>query len=213
MTAARMPRQQRAIETRRRLYEAALDEYERVGVEAARVEDIVAAAGASWGSFFRYVPRKEDVLLEIAAERAAEFARSVAFGIRRGDPIVRIAAGSIARAGTVAVKGRPKLQNAFLQEAAAHPQHVAAYLTERGEPSWVDTMTVLFEEGQRRREVRDDYPPRAMAQVVMAALTAAQRGDLTWERPTPAWRGRADRYALLALDLSAFGFIPRPDSS
>lgn len=43
----RQPRQARGIETRRRVYEAAIAEYRRVGVDAARVEDIVAAAGVS----------------------------------------------------------------------------------------------------------------------------------------------------------------------
>ena len=45
-------------------------EYCRVGLDAARVEDIVAAAGVSWGTFFHYFPAKEDVLLDAAAETA-----------------------------------------------------------------------------------------------------------------------------------------------
>jgi len=61
------PRQRRAVATRRRLYEAAMAEYARVGLEAARVEDIVAAAEVSWGTFFHYFPAKEDVLLDAAA--------------------------------------------------------------------------------------------------------------------------------------------------
>src|SRR3954451_12902266 len=62
------PRQARGVEKRRRVYEASLVEFTRQGVENARVEDIVAAAEVSWGTFFRYFPRKEDVLLEFAVE-------------------------------------------------------------------------------------------------------------------------------------------------
>src|SRR5690349_20216799 len=62
------PRQARGVEKRRRVYEAALAEFAEHGVENARVEDIVATAEVSWGTFFRYFPRKEDVLLEAAVE-------------------------------------------------------------------------------------------------------------------------------------------------
>src|SRR3954464_2237751 len=62
------PQQARGVEKRRRVYEAALAEFARRGVESARVEDIVATAEVSWGTFFRYFPRKEDVLLEAAVD-------------------------------------------------------------------------------------------------------------------------------------------------
>ena len=50
-------------------------EYARVGLDTARVEDIVAAAGVSWGTFFHYFPAKEDVLLDAAAEVCRAYAR------------------------------------------------------------------------------------------------------------------------------------------
>ncbi len=43
--SGQIPRQRHAIETRERIYEAALDEYEGVGVDVARVQDICTAAG------------------------------------------------------------------------------------------------------------------------------------------------------------------------
>jgi len=62
------PRQARAVATRLRIYEAAMAEFERVGVDEARVEDIVREAGVAWGTFFHYFPRKQDVLLESSAQ-------------------------------------------------------------------------------------------------------------------------------------------------
>ena len=76
-----VPRQRRAVTTRRRLYEAAMAEYARVGLEAARVEDIVAAAGVSWGTFFHYFPAKEDVLLDAAAEVCRAYAAQTVAGL------------------------------------------------------------------------------------------------------------------------------------
>ena len=49
-------------ETRRRLFSAALDVFRRDGVDAARIEDIVAQVGVSRGSFYFHFPTKEDVL-------------------------------------------------------------------------------------------------------------------------------------------------------
>lgn len=66
--------------TRRRLYEAALTVFRRDGVGAARIEDIVVAAGVARGSFYFHFPTKEDVLAELLAgsvERVAEAVRAL----------------------------------------------------------------------------------------------------------------------------------------
>ena len=63
-----VPLQKRSIEVRDRLFEESIREFSERGVTGSRVENIVAAAGTSWGTFFRYFPRKEDVLLFAAAE-------------------------------------------------------------------------------------------------------------------------------------------------
>jgi len=81
---------------RDRLFEAALAEFEEHGVEASRVERIVAAAGTSWGTFFRYFPRKEDVLILAAARHVQRHVRPVvdeglADGARDGRDIARAA--------------------------------------------------------------------------------------------------------------------------
>src|ERR1700749_2956682 len=90
VSSPRAPRQRRAAATRRRLYEAAMAEYARVGLDAARVEDIVAAAGVSWGTFFHYFPAKEDVLLDAAAEGCRAYAEAAVAGLAAGQPTGRV---------------------------------------------------------------------------------------------------------------------------
>lgn len=51
-------------ETFVRVYEAALEEFRRVGVDKARVSDICQLAGVAKGTFFFHFPTKDDVLLE-----------------------------------------------------------------------------------------------------------------------------------------------------
>ena len=70
-----VPRQRRGVEAREKLFQAAMREFEIRGVAGSRVENIVAEVGISWGSFFRYFPRKEDVLLFGAAKHFREHLR------------------------------------------------------------------------------------------------------------------------------------------
>lgn len=58
-----------------------MSEYARVGLDAARVEDIVAAAGVSWGTFFHYFPAKEDVLIDAAAAVCRAYAAATVAGL------------------------------------------------------------------------------------------------------------------------------------
>lgn len=60
------PRQARGAVARSRVYEAALARFARHGVAATRIEDVVADADVAWGTFYRWFPRKQDVLLEAA---------------------------------------------------------------------------------------------------------------------------------------------------
>ena len=61
----REPRSQR---TRRRIYEAALDEFRRVGFAAASISRITRLADVSRPSFYFHFPTKEHVLLELQWE-------------------------------------------------------------------------------------------------------------------------------------------------
>src|SRR5271155_930521 len=96
------PRQRRAVVTRRRVYEAAMAEYARVGLEAARVEDIVAAAGVSWGTFFHYFPAKQDVLLDAAAEVCRAYGEAVQAGLEAGHDTESILVAAFGALGRVA---------------------------------------------------------------------------------------------------------------
>jgi AcrR family transcriptional regulator len=68
-------RERQWLRTHRRIMAASLEEFERVGVDAARVEHICKAAGVTRPTFYAHFPSKDDVLFEMqrgAAERVAE---------------------------------------------------------------------------------------------------------------------------------------------
>ena len=57
-------RDQQRQDTFARVFDAALQEFHRVGVEKARVSDICHTAGVAKGTFFFHFATKDDVLLE-----------------------------------------------------------------------------------------------------------------------------------------------------
>src|ERR1700749_1434601 len=107
VSSPRAPRQRRAAATRRRLYEAAMAEYARVGLDAARVEDIVAAAGVSWGTFFHYFPAKEDVLLDAAADVCRAYASTALAGLEAGHDTESVLAAAFNAMLEAAVEATP----------------------------------------------------------------------------------------------------------
>jgi AcrR family transcriptional regulator len=64
--------QARGQRTRQRLLDAAADVFDRIGYHAARVDDVVAAADSSHGTFYLYFTSKEDLFDQLVSETATE---------------------------------------------------------------------------------------------------------------------------------------------
>lgn len=160
-------------------------EYLRVGVEAARVEDIVAAAGVSWGTFFHYFPSKEDVLLDAAGEIARAFASAATSSIEAGEDVGKVFANSFDALFEAAGKVAPtrQLQSAVLQHVVNHPGQLSASLGEENPPP-IRVASEIVAEGQRRGEVRSDQPAESLAVIVLyAVLFCTQRGATVGRPP------------------------------
>jgi AcrR family transcriptional regulator len=71
-------RDRQRAQTRRRVRDCALDVFRRDGAAAARIDDIVAAAGVSRGTFYFHFPTKEDILVEILSEAEHRIAGAIA---------------------------------------------------------------------------------------------------------------------------------------
>src|ERR1700754_792364 len=77
-------RQVRRLETRARLFDAALAEIGRAGLAGADVSAIASAAGVVRGTFYFHFPTKEHVFVEL--ERAEEVKIVAALGTRTTSP-------------------------------------------------------------------------------------------------------------------------------
>src|SRR2546423_15430004 len=91
-------RTRQRLETRDRIFAAALAEFRRVGVAASEIEDIVRAADVARGTFYLHFPTKDHVLMELLRRqqralgerlRSARAPSTRAFLRRAGDLLVR----------------------------------------------------------------------------------------------------------------------------
>jgi TetR/AcrR family transcriptional regulator, fatty acid metabolism regulator protein len=200
------PRQRRAIATRQRLYEAAMAEYARVGVEAARVEDIVAAAGVSWGTFFHYFPTKDDVLLDAGAQVCRAYADALFQGLADGGPTEEVFHRGFQAMGAAArqVSASQPLRGAMLRQVINHPGRLTAFLgDETAAP--VPATAAVMAEGQRRGEVRADQPAAALAIILLYSVVFSANRSASLGRPP----GTAP-LSLLALEIVMRGLRTAP---
>ncbi len=167
------PTQERGREKRERIYTAAIARFERVGVVETRVEDVIGDAEVSWATFFRYFPRKEDVLIEAAARHFHD--RVVPAAARgRDDHRLRIRTAMERTFAALLEPGElsASLHNQSLLEIFAHPVRFGAMVgDDHPPPPMVGLVAKLLEEGQRRGEVRRGVDPWTTALTIAAGVT------------------------------------------
>ncbi len=194
------PTQARGAEKRDRIYAAAIGRFDRLGVEATRIEDVVDDAGVSWATFFRYFPRKEDVLIEGAARHYRDHVKPVAEAGMRSRRRIRTVIKDTFVALSTQGDMPPALHAASLLQVIAHPGRFAALLDDGSAQPLIELLAELVAEGQRRGEVRADVPAVAIAMTVAAGAffpgvqAAALGGDATAAMTTALdliWDGAA----------------------
>jgi AcrR family transcriptional regulator len=163
------PTQARGAEKRDRIYQAAITRFQADGVAATRVEDVIADAVVSWATFFRYFPRKGDVLVEMAARHFRKEVRAAArAGLRDGRLSVRTVTARTFAALLEAVEVSPALHSAAMLEVFAYPARFAALVDEGHPQPMVGLVAKLLAEAQRRGEVRAALDPGTAALTVVA---------------------------------------------
>lgn len=180
-------------------------EFARVGLDAARVEDIVAAAGVSWGTFFHYFPAKEDVLLVAAADVCRAYADALSDGLDARQDTETVLSRGFAemRAAALEVTDSSALRGQLTMYVLNHPGRLTAFLGEDVAPP-IPATTAVLAEGQRRGEIRDDEPAEALAVILMYAVLLSARRGTTIGRP-------GDRpLGYLAMQVVLRGLRPHP---
>jgi AcrR family transcriptional regulator len=204
VSTARMPApptQARGFEKRDRIYRATLERFRADGVAATKVDDVIADAGVSWATFFRYFPRKGDVLIEAAARHFHDHVRpsveaSLADRRLKMITVVRRLLLSLLQPADLP----SALHGAALLEIFANPDRFAALVGEGPAPPVTVMLEEVLAEGQKRGEVRRDLDTAVAALTVIAAtaLIGAQAVAVGIDPGEPvaasleiSWRGIA----------------------
>lgn len=161
-----LSRLQQRLDTRERVFEAALAEFARVGVGQTQIERIVQLAGVSVGTFYRYFPGKDAVLLELQQRLVREVVLNFAERARRMSTL-------------------HELLHLFVESVLAAPESVALDLqreavalvvrTDWPVPDWwghpmFGKLTTAIARAKQSGEIRTELAPEKLMQIISTSI-------------------------------------------
>jgi AcrR family transcriptional regulator len=199
------PRQQRAVDTRRRLLDAAAHVFAEFGYAKGTTNRIAEAAGHSIGSLYQYFPSKDAILVELATEHAREGFAAIQRRLAHGRPeslpaTVRLCV----RATLDNHRDSPELHRVLFEEAPRPPE--LRHLLRESEAAIVAATAELLaaDPAVRRTDLQ------LAARMVVATVESLVHRFVGWGRPEDADRFEAELTALLVQYLTAPELAP-PD--
>jgi AcrR family transcriptional regulator len=159
-------RERHRVQTRDRLYRAALDLFAERGFLETTVEDITEAADVGKGTFFNYFPTKEHILAEFGGERTAAVERALEKAKSTKGPVLDVIGELAIDSAGQSDLNAPLLRAIFAAHASCAP--VRAELQKRKLFSR-RMLTEMFRIGQERGEIRDDMSANDLARITQMA--------------------------------------------
>ncbi len=160
-------RERQRLETRGRLYQAALDEFRKTEFQAAQIDRIAERAGVSRGTFYFHFPSKEHVLFEMQRRHESQIVERIeeAAG-RRGDSLQEYLLGVVAT-----ITG----QQTFVEDPQLAREIMAMYVRNPlvVDPSSMPLISAVadgFADAADRGEIRNDVPPEELGVTFLVAL-------------------------------------------
>ena len=176
-------RERQRLETRSRLFEAALAEFRRVGFANAQIETIVERAGVARGTFYFHFPTKEHVLLEFQRRQELSIAERIAAPAERPESVKAFLLRVVDAIFGERPRGRRPRAGARA-DRDVRPRRRATS-TSNTEP-FVVTLVDYFSEAAERGEVRTDLSPEEITGVFLTTLFGLRRRRDGRSRGAPA---------------------------
>jgi AcrR family transcriptional regulator len=171
-------RERRRLETRERLFEAAIGEFRVAGFAQAQIDRIAEKAGVSRGTFYFHFPTKEHVLLEMQRRGEAEIVQRLR---SHGAPPESVREFLVRVYETIVESFDPdeRVRRELLAMYVRQPVQLELV----HEPLIVEVVD-YFAEAAERGAVRDDIPPEQLALRFLSSLFSlmtVSAGDFTSE--------------------------------
>jgi AcrR family transcriptional regulator len=146
-------RRARGDRTRAALVDAALDLFDAKGVEATSVDEITSAAAVAKGTFYVHFQRKQDVLLEQAAQLVVTLRSDPAITAPEIDPVTALGALADRLAELITARPRPLMGRA-IREMVGNREQWLRVLGER--PTLGQLIAPIVERGRASGRLRTD---------------------------------------------------------
>lgn len=143
-------RQEQALETKNRIYNAAIGLMDRKGFESITIADISKEAGVSVGAFYHYFESKNDILAEIFHQADVYFSTQVAPGLKEDSIPEQVVEYFDHYARFNMASGVEMTQQLF------NPK--IKFFIKEGRPM-LTILRDLIRRGQEKREIRADASP------------------------------------------------------
>jgi len=160
-------RERRRLETRERLYRAALELFGERGFLETTVEDITEAADVGKGTFFNYFPTKEHVLAAYGGERIAAVERALEKARTTTGSVLDVLAELAADSAGQSHENPAVLRAIYAAHASCAP--VRAELQKRMRISR-KILAEIISLAQKRGEVRSDAAPIELARLIQTVV-------------------------------------------
>lgn len=173
--------------TRRRLFETAIDEFCRVGVEDATIGRIAKTAGVSRPTFYFHFPTKDHVLLELQWSYEEPIAARVASAAGLEEAFVALIDGIAEALGAL---GNPDV---FAEMVRIYTRHAATSALAEQPHHLMRAVAARFVEAQSGDRLRDGLDPSTATHLFLTSVF----GYLSL--PTDAESARRELRTLISL--------------
>ena len=151
------PREKKRLETRARIYQAAMDEFREVGFQAASIDRIVERVGVARGTFYFHFATKEHVLVECQRHQEAD----IILRLRAMGPPPESVSEYMKRIITCILSGQED-DDDLSKEIMAMYVRAPTYINVSEEPLIVEVLD-YFIEAAERGAIRSDIAPEILA--------------------------------------------------
>ncbi|MFZ0883782.1 MAG: TetR family transcriptional regulator [Candidatus Acidiferrales bacterium] len=172
-------RERNRVQTRDRLYRAALELFAQRGFLETTVEDITEAADVGKGTFFNYFPTKEHILAEFGGERVAAVERALEKARKTDGPVMDVVRELAGDAAGQSDKSAALLRAIFAAHASCKP--VRDELVKRSQVA-KRILTDIFLLAQERGQIRRDIPATDLARLTQIVFMGA---TISWSLKEP----------------------------
>jgi len=155
-------RTRQRLETRDRIFAAALAEFRRVGVAATEIENVVRAADVARGTFYLHFPTKDHVLMELLRREQHELGARLR---RLRSPSART---FLRRVVDLMVENSVRQSALYHELFAVIARHADEMRSEAS--ALVEVLIGFFAECQSRGEVRRDLTPLELTNVFLPGV-------------------------------------------